>query len=579
MISYEYQDLFYKSSIDKQMSIVSDDGLINITNTELHQETFELTESLNSSSELYFGSCEAAEVKFTVSNVFVSAKDKWLTIKSVLDGNVNAPFLFGRYKVASDLPTADRRNRTITAYDAMYDILNTDVSDWYNNLAFPTTQKEFRDSFFEYFGVEQEEIELVNDSMTVDKTIDAGELSGKSVINSICEINGAFGRIGRDGKFQYVILKEMIKGLYPSETLYPQDSLFPKNDEGTTVIKKAFYISAEYEDFTVQTIDKLQLRKEENDVGYIHGDGENAYVVQDNFLLYGKSTDELREIAENMYSVISHVYYRPASVVAVGNPCLQVGDGIRLSTKNTIIYTYILKRTLKGIQSLRDTYEAEGEEYRSNNINSFNKSIIDLKGKTNVLTRTVEETRLEMSDLEKNLSAQIQINAEGISTKVSKGNIISEINQTAETIAIKAQKIDLKGLVEADELVAKFATITALNATNLTVSGKANISDLTVTNLKVEGKLDASEFTAENISAMNITVDSANIKGGLDASKITSGTISADRISADTIVAKLSGQLVSVATVACGTFVYESYNVSWKKMQDADGNTINYLGR
>lgn len=145
--------------------------------------------------------------------------------------------------------------------------------------------------------------------------------------------------------------------------------------------------------------------------------------------------------------------------------------------------------------------------------------------------------------------------AEGIDADYITSGTISTERLDADSIAA--------AVVNTQALSAKYATISSLNATNLSVSGK----------------LDAKEFTAENISAMNITVDSANIKGGLDASKITTGTLSADRISAETIVAKLSGQLVSVATVACGTFVYQSYNVEWKKMQDADGNIINYLGR
>ena len=50
MIDYEYADLFKQNSVDKQITITSDDGLVNITNNELHQEEFELTESLCSVS-------------------------------------------------------------------------------------------------------------------------------------------------------------------------------------------------------------------------------------------------------------------------------------------------------------------------------------------------------------------------------------------------------------------------------------------------------------------------------------------------------------------------------------------------
>ena len=46
-----------------------------------------------------------------------------------------------------------------------------------------------------------------------------------------------------------------------------------------------------------------------------------------------------------------------------------------------------------------------------------------------------------------NLQSQITVNKNGISTKVSTGNVISSINQSAEKIAIKASKIDLTGAV------------------------------------------------------------------------------------------------------------------------------------
>ena len=66
MVDYELNSLFKKDGIDKQLIIQTDDKKVTITNTELHQEKFELTESLCSESELAFGSCEASSIKFTM---------------------------------------------------------------------------------------------------------------------------------------------------------------------------------------------------------------------------------------------------------------------------------------------------------------------------------------------------------------------------------------------------------------------------------------------------------------------------------------------------------------------------------
>ena len=540
MVNYQYSNLFLKDSVDKQLNIVSDDGKINITNTELHQEKFELTESLCSESELTFGACEAGMIKFTVSNVFLPMKGKWLTAKMTLDGHEDKPFQIGRYKVYSDTPTADRTCRDVVAYDALYDILSSDVTDWYNQILpqkdSRVTLKQFRDSFFNHFGVEQEEVSLVNDEMIIEKTVEVkasssgssdtaetntiGEaISGKEVLSCILEINGCMGNIGRVGKFRYVYLTQEMQGLYPANDLYPADDLYPRNPKSTS-ISKSQYISAQYEDYIVRTIDKLQIREKENDIGVIVGDGKNTYVIEGNFLVYGKGTKELNEIGEKTLSKIKGIIYRPFSADCKGNPCLEVGDAVRMTTKYELIETYILKRTLKGIQALRDDLEADGEEYRTSKVNGVQRSILQLKGKSNTLERSIEETKSTIVDVEKGLQSQItqtaseiraevknttdglssritqnsssitaevnratsaegtlsskisqtaesitaevnratekegqlaaaiQVNAEGITSKVSRDSVVSEINQSAEGLKIRADLLELRGSVE-----------------------------------------------------------------------------------------------------------------------------------
>lgn len=515
MVEYKYAELFTQDSIDKQLVIQTDDKLVTITNTELHSEQFELTESLCSKSELRFGCCEASSIKFRISNVFIPLKDKWLTVSETLAGNTDEPFMIGRYKVFSDKPTADRRCRDIVAYDAMYDIINADVSDWYNAVlpdkTSTVTLKQFRTNFISHFGLEQEEIDLINDDMIVEKNIEPSEISGKDVITAICEINGCFGHVGRNGKFRYIVLPKYIEGLYPANDLYPADDLYPRAPR-TTKIGNNIYISCKYEDYITHKIDKLQIRQEENDIGSIAGTGSNCYIVEDNFLVYGKSSADLERVANNLFSVISEIMYRPFDADVKGNPCFEVGDAVRLTTRYEIIESYILKRTLKGVQALRDRYSADGIEEYVEKVNSVNRSIIQLKGKTNTLERTVEETKLEIKDVEKNLtstitqtageiradvennyttktetskvetklnssitqmassiksevsatyetkddaqseysamSSKIEQNAEQINLRVEKDNVIAEINLSSETAKIAAEKLELAGKVE-----------------------------------------------------------------------------------------------------------------------------------
>ena len=598
MVNYQYSSLFLKDSVDKQLNIVSDDGKINITNTELHQEKFELTESLCSESELTFGACEAGMIKFTVSNVFLPMKGKWLTAKLTLDGHEDKPFQIGRYKVYSDTPTADRTCRDVVAYDALYDILSSDVADWYNQILpqkdSTVTLKQFRDSFFNHFGVEQEEVSLVNDEMIIEKTVEVtasssgssdtaekstiGEaMSGKEVLSCILEINGCMGNIGRDGKFRYVYLTQEMQGLYPANDLYPADDLYPRNPKSTS-ISKSQYISAQYEDYIVRTIDKLQIREKENDIGVIVGDGGNTYVIEGNFLVYGKGTKELNEIGEKTLSKIKGIIYRPFSADCKGNPCLEVGDAVRLTTKYELIETYILKRTLKGIQALRDDLEADGEEYRTSKVNGIQRSILQLKGKSNTLERSIEETKSTIVDVEKGLQSQItqtateirsevknttdglssritqnsesitaevnratnaegtlsskitqtaesitaevnratekegqlaaaiQINAEGITSKVSRDSVVSEINQSAEGLKIRADLLELRGSVE---MTGGYVHIDATESTDNLVELKREGTLVQMGTDGLKSVADTRELTA-SYSAVSVRDTSAN---------------------------------------------------------------------
>ena len=529
MIDFKYADLFKQNSVDIQLEIISDDGKIHITNTEFHEEEFELTESLCSQSELTFGAVEAGSVKFKVSNIFLPMKGRWMTIRMIIGGHTDQPFLIGRFKGYSDTPTADRKYRDVVAYDALYDILNADVAAWYNTVFpshkeqqkdkdgktttvtvyDPVTMKQFRDSFFKHFGIEQADIILVNDGMSIEKTVAVtassetssdteesstiGEsMSGKEVLSCICEINGCMGHMGRDGKFHYIYLEQEIQGLYPRNDLYPADDLFPR-DPKSNRIGKDLYITAEYEDFLVKTINKLQIREQKNDIGVIVGTGDNAYVIEDNFLVYGKGSKELKGIAKNILSKIRGIIYRPFTADCKGNPCLEVGDAVRIPTKYELIESYIFKRTLKGIQALRDDLEADGEEYRTSKANGIQRSILQLKGKSNVLERTIEKTQSTIEVKERKLISQITQTATEIRTEVKNtaDGLSSRITQnanniTAEVKRAQGQEVELAAAIKINEDKIT-AEVTRASKAEGVLSGK-----IEVTATKIRSEVSAS---------------------------------------------------------------------------------------
>ncbi len=149
-------------------------------------------------------------------------------------------------------------------------------------------------------------------------------------------------------------------------------------------------------------------------------------------------------IAANIFSRIKDIVYHPYDADVIGNPCFEVGDPVRFPTSYELVESYILERTLKGIQALTDTYSAKGTEVYAEKVNSIHKSIVQLRGKTNVLTRTIEETKLEMKDMGEGLSATISVTASQIRTELqnTKDGLQSSISQTASQIRMEVMQAD-----------------------------------------------------------------------------------------------------------------------------------------
>lgn len=595
MSNYTYADLFDKSASKKEITIETEDKSVKITNSEIHFEQFELKEILCDDDYLTFGQCNASQLKFKISNVFTSMIGKQINVSAVINGHTDTPFIFGKYRVVSDKPTDDKRYRNVTAYDAIYDIGESEVFSWYNGLKFPLTLKQFRDSFFSYFGVEQVATTLPNDSMEVAETIKPSELSGQTVMEAICSINGCFGHINHDGKFEYVFLKAIISGLYPKKGLYPQKGLYPRKGSEKEKVTGGKYKSVKYEDFVCQKVTKVQIRKSENDIGAVYPDTEitendNSYILQDNFLVYGMGADDLETVARNLYEVIKVVKYRPYNCEKIGNPCLSLGEAVNVYTAKEIIESYVLSRTYKGIQQPTDTISASGKSPKySEQVNGINKSIIQLRGKTNELERTVEETRSEIKDVESgldtkitqtagkielestraqgvetDLAAAISVQADQIKLKVSKGDVSSQLSVESGQVSISGNRfvldstnfsISYDGKVTAKSIDITGGTINLQSASQDYSTIVLNYSNYTLgmdgAGIRASRSSDSTILTASGITttgslkAKNLYVDNINTQS------VTSGTISIGnnvKISGDTELAighthKINGTL------------------------------------
>lgn len=456
MINSSLKEKYWDSSTDKQMVISVVGTNQKIDNSMLEIGTFALEESLCSESELKFGACEANCVKFTARNTAGNIIGKTISIEETIDGDSENPMPYGVFKVASDVPTADRTKRQITAYDAMYDIINTDVKSWYAGLSFPMTLKQFRNSFFAHLGISQVETSLANDSMTVNKTIVATQtddssavteesaISGKTVVTAICEINGCFGNINRNGKFEYVFLKKIVSALYPAEDLFPSDNLFPS--DANTESMTGHYITFDYEDFQSKEITQLEIKTSEDNAGAIVGTAGNNYSITGNFLVSDKTGAELEQIANNLLPIMAQAAYTPIkSCTCVGNPCLTLGEPIRFNTTREIVETYLLQRTLTGVQSKRDSISAQGTQTHSAKVNSIRDTIESVERRTGKLERNADHLQSTYEDLEEQTNTKFEQTAK---------SIVAEVNRAQKAEGALDASLELKlGRDENDQVI------------------------------------------------------------------------------------------------------------------------------
>ena len=393
MIDYKYKDLFYKSNVSKQLNIKLIDGKLD--NSNIYLNTFSLEESICNSKELMFGGCIASTLKFQIKNDGIARERKVLKVTEIINGDTENPLNIGTYKVHSDKCSSDRSYREIIAYDYMYTICNTDISSWFSGLIFPMTLKKLRDSLFEFIDVEQEVISLPNDNAIIYSGVSTGSsISASDVLEDICAINGCFGKINREGIFIYLFLSTSNPYELPS---------------GNT-------IDLSYEDYNTDKIDKLRIVQSSLDYTYVYGEGTNCYEINANVLSYGRTPEELEVIAQTVYNVISEITYVPIEMNIKGNPCFETGDYIKLHSKDgKEILTYILNRTLTGVQSHRDNYIADGVKIYYQNLNSTEKTISTINGRITEVSNniTYEHTFINSEDISVNSmeTTIIQINA------------------------------------------------------------------------------------------------------------------------------------------------------------------------
>ena len=524
-MTIEDYNKIYSYPVVKQMELTfSETGQqdIVLTNADICSEEMSLEESLCSDENLRFGACESSCFKVRVVNSG-TFKGKALVVEQnmvvdderylvdadgnrivtddgkyiiVVPGTKDATIQYGKYKVYSDEPSNDRMWRDLTCYDAMYEILNADVASWYSALTFPMTIKNLRDSFFTYLGITQETVTLVNDSFqTEGGFIAEGSLSGKTIIEAICELNGCFGHINRSGNFEYITI--------------------PSSES----ITYRWYVdgTGKYEDYVTSAITGIIARAEASDVGTSVGTTDNVLIIENNPLIYGtEGTQALTTALTNLLGVVSQITYRPFNVDTYGNPMLPIGTSVTVNTKKYdpengytpfAVTSFVKSRTLNGIQGLTDSISATGKQQRDAEVNNIQSQIFRTKGKVHDLKITVDEMYSEIYDANTGIKSTIQQLSD---------EVLLKVNGSGRLVAVKLN-VDPSSATS-------YATILAddinLDGMNITLNGSRGIT-ITSPNFSVTaqgslesklGKIGGWNIDSTKLYSNTIELSPSNIK-------------------------------------------------------------------
>ena len=256
-------------------------------------------------------------------------------------------------------------------------------------------------------------------------------------------------------------LRAITGALCPAEDLFPADNVFPS--DANTESMTGHYITFDYEDFKSKAITQLEIKTSEDNAGAIVGTAGNNYSITGNFLVSDKTGTELEQIANNLLPIMAEAEYTPIkSCTTVGNPCLTLGEPIRFNTTREIVETYLLQRTLTGVQSKRDSISAQGTQTHSTKVNSIRDTIESVERRTGKLERNADHLLSTYEDFEKQTNSKFEQTANSISAEVDRAQkaegqldaslelklgrdendqVISMINASADQITLSGNRL------------------------------------------------------------------------------------------------------------------------------------------
>ena len=401
----------------------------DLTNENIDQNTLTLQESICSEQYFIFGGCVCNQITFQAHHDQFNGTSEEFYPSGKIEVYIERKGT--RIKIfTGEIDSAERKANSLTrnfiAYDYLYKLRNTDIARWYKNQTTDKkkklTQKQFRDKLFEFLGLEQVSTKLHWDDTYVPDTNNSNEMNVVNILKDLCLQNDRFGWMNRDGKFEYLKLRQNsyrygqttsnqnIYKYYNNEEIHLDTFKSFQATEGRIWFPNIIFTDPDpNRAFGFTQGDYTAQEAYENNVYY---NRNSFFVGNEDWLNYVWDADEYGGIsrAEPIMKICYGVfvnqdlrkYYRAQKYTAEvqGNPLNMVGQAVELYYKKQIqhddqepielqwyVHSYIMSRTLKiGATDMIDTYSANNAPFNSNS-QQLGKYTPEISGTVN-LTRS-----------------------------------------------------------------------------------------------------------------------------------------------------------------------------------------------
>jgi hypothetical protein len=401
----------------------------DLTNENIDQHTITLQESICSEQYFIFGGCVCNQITFQAHHDQFNGTSEEFYPSGKIEVYIERKGT--KIKIfTGEIDSAERKANSLTrnfiAYDYLYKLRNTDIARWYKNQTTDKkkklTQKQFRDKLFEFLGLEQVSTKLHWDDTYVPDTNNSNEMNVVNILKDLCLQNDRFGWMNRDGKFEYLKLRQNsyrygqttgnqnIYKYYNNEEVHLDTFKSFTAKEGRIWFPNVIFCDPDpNRAFGFTQGDYTAQEAYNNNVYY---NRNSFFVGNEDWLNYVWDADEYggisraKPIMKICYGVFVNQdlrkFYRAQGYTAEvqGNPLNMVGQAVELYYKKQIqhddqeptelqwyVHSYIMSRTLKiGATDMIDTYSANNAPFNSNS-QQLGKYTPEISGTVN-LTRS-----------------------------------------------------------------------------------------------------------------------------------------------------------------------------------------------